>query len=297
VTALVLAHETPSAGSSTSGPQAAATTSPAAAAGPRFPAPPADAVTLAQEDKDLAVALAARRDGTLQASVVGQESPASGLSVSFRPAGGRPVPARVCGPGCYRARIPDARRVQVAISGPNRAPSVLSFPLPASAPDAAAIVRRADRTWRSLKTLVVHDHLASSPQNAITTLWRFAAPDRQTYAIVDGPQAVVIGARRWDRVPGHGWQASDQSPIREPVPLWEGVANARLLGTPTLRGRPTWKITFFDPVIHAWFTIWVDRQTARTLELRMTAQAHFMHQVYGPFNGPLRIVAPTKAAA
>jgi hypothetical protein len=148
-----------------------------------------------------------------------------------------------------------------------------------------------------LKTLVVHDHLASSPQNAITTLWRFAAPDRQTYSIVNGPQAIVIGDRRWDRLPGHDWQASDQSPIREPIPLWEAVTNARVLGTPTLRGRPTWKISFFDPQIQAWFTIWVDRQTTRTLELRMTAQAHFMHQLYGPFDRPLRIVPPTRAAA
>jgi hypothetical protein len=27
----------------------------------------------------------------------------------------------------------------------------------------------------------------------------------------------------------------------------------------------------------------------------MIAQAHFMHQVYGPFNSPLRIVPPAKA--
>jgi len=296
VTAFVLAHDTPSAGSTSSGPQAAAVASPPPA-GPRFPTPPAGAVTLAQEDRDLAVGLAAGRDGMLQASVVGQESPASGLAVSFRPVGGQPVPARACGPGCYRAHVPDARSVQVTISGRGRAPSTLTFALPAAAPVATAIVRRAERTWRSLKTLVVHDRLASSPQNAITTFWQFAAPDRQTYAIVNGPQAVVIGDRRWDRLPGHGWQASDQTPIREPVPLWEGVANAHLLGKATVRGRPTWKISFFDPQIQAWFTIWVDRETARTLELRMTAQAHFMHQIYGPFDRPLRIVPPAKTAA
>jgi hypothetical protein len=295
VTAFVLAHETPSAGSTSSGPQAASASSPPPA-GTRFPVPPRDAVTMAQEDDDLAVGLAARSDGTLQASVVGQESPASGLSVSFRPPGGPTVRASACGPGCYRARVPKSRSVQVAISGRGRAPSTLTFTLPAAAPDAAPLVRRAERTWRSLKTLIVHDHLASSPQNAITTLWQFAAPDRQTYAIVGGPQAVVIGDRRWDRLPGHGWQASSQSPIREPVPLWEAVTNAHVLGTPTVRGRPTWEISFFDPQIQAWFTMWVDRRTARTLELRMTAQAHFMHQVYGPFDSPLRIVPPKKAS-
>ena len=34
-----------------------------------------------------------------------------------------------------------------------------------------------------------------------------------------------------------------------------------------------------------------------TLDLHMTATAHFMHEVYGPFDSPLRIVPPTKASA
>ena len=29
----------------------------------------------------------------------------------------------------------------------------------------------------------------------------------------------------------------------------------------------------------------------------MAAQAHFMHEVYGPFDSPLRIVPPLKARA
>jgi hypothetical protein len=62
-----------------------------------------------------------------------------------------------------------------------------------------------------------------------------------------------------------------------------------------LHGRPVVEASFFDPQIHAWFTIEVERATIRTLELRMTAQAHFMHEVYGPFDSPLRIVPPAKA--
>jgi len=301
VTAVALAHSTPSAGSSTSGPQAAATPAVPAATETRFPAPPKGALVLSREDRDLAVGLAvARRGGklALQASVIGPESPAKGLNVAFRPSGRGAVPARDCGPGCYRAEVSATRAVRVTIRGSGRPGSSVAFPLPASVPgrSAAALVHRAERAWRGLHTLVVHDRLASGPGNAITTLWHFAAPDRQSYAIRNGPRAVVIGARRWDRLPGHGWQASQQDPIRTPVPLWESVANARLLGTETLRGRPVWRISFFDPQIQAWFTIWVDRKTARTLELRMTAQAHFMHQVYGPFDRPLAIVPPTKVA-
>ena len=304
VTVLVLAHQTPSSESSasTSGPQASA--APTAATGSAFPSPPANALALAQEDRDLAVGLAVSPRGSklgLQASVVGQESPAQGLAVAFRLPGRPPIPARDCGAGCYRAQVagPAPRRVAVSIRGPNRPSSTVSFQLPATLParPAAALVRRADRTWRSLRTLVVHDRLSSGPGNGVTTLWRFAAPDSLSYTIRNGPQAVVIGGRRWDRLPGHGWQSSQQDPIRQPVPLWESVSNAHLVGTETRHGRPAWKVAFFDPQIRAWFTIWVDPQTGRTLELRMTAQAHFMHQVYGPFDRPLEIVPPAKAAA
>ena len=62
----------------------------------------------------------------------------------------------------------------------------------------------------------------------------------------------------------------------------------RLLGS-TAR---TWRIAFFDPRILAWFTAAIDRRTFRTLDLRMIAAAHFMHDVYGPFDAPVRIERP-----
>jgi hypothetical protein len=271
--------------------------------GPAFPVPPAGALVLAREDRDLAVALAVSRQGgrlALQASVIGPEQPLQGLSVSFRASGGGTVTGRPCGAGCYSSVVGPAatpRAVAVAIRGPDRPDSSVSFPLPATlpGPPAGTLVRRAGTTWRALETLVVHDRLSSGPGSTITTLWQFAAPDRLTYRIRNGPAAVVIGRRRWDELPGHGWQASRQDPITQPIPLWEAVSNAHLLGATMLRGRPVWEVSFFDPRACAWFTIWVDRATARTLELRMIAQAHFMHQVYGQFNRPLRIVPPTKA--
>lgn len=284
---VLLAHSTPSAGSISAGPQAASAPPPPPAAPASFPTPPAGAVVLAKEDRDLAVALAVSRDGSMQASVIGQEGPASGLSVSLDG-----VSASACGPGCYRAKGRAAGTERVSIRGPNRPASTVSFTLPAAAPAATAIVRRAERTWRGLETLVVHDHLSSGPGTAIDTIWRFKAPHRMTYRIRNGPAAVAIGDRRWDKLPGQRWQPSQQDPITEPIPLWESVTDAHLLGSETLRGHAVWEVSFFDAQIPAWFTIWVDRASGRTLELEMTAQAHFMHQVYGPFNSPLRIVPP-----
>lgn len=308
VTVALLAHSTLSAdGLSSVGAAAApaaAAPSSSAPSEPAFPAPPPGAFVLAREDGDLAVGLAAsRRAGRLelQASVIGQEQPAQGLSVAFRLGGGTAARAEPCGAGCYRAVV--AARASptlvVAIRGPNRSGSAVTFPLPASLPGlpAAALVRHAEKTWRALETLVVHDRLSSGPGRTIDTVWQFKAPAELTYRIRNGPEAVAIGSRRWDRLPGQGWQGSEQDPIRQPIPLWEAVSNAHLLASAVLRGRPVWEISFFDPQIQAWFTIWVDKTTARTLELRMIAQAHFMHQVYGPFNRPLRIVPPTKATS
>jgi hypothetical protein len=46
------------------------------------------------------------------------------------------------------------------------------------------------------------------------------------------------------------------------------------------------------PETPAWFTVVLDRQTLRTLDLRMITTAHFMHDVYGPFNQPFRLRPP-----
>ena len=53
-----------------------------------------------------------------------------------------------------------------------------------------------------------------------------------------------------------------------------------------------WVVSFVTPQVPAWFTIWIDKQTHRTLELRMIAAAHFMLHRYAPFNAPLTISPP-----
>jgi hypothetical protein len=307
VTVALLANSTLG-GSSSSGSVAPPAVPPAPTASgtdaAAFPSPPPGALVLAGEDRDLAVGLAVTRRGSrlgLQASVLGQDQPAPGLSVSFRLPGAGPVQARSCGTGCYRAVVDGAaaRRVEVAIRGHDRPASAVTFTLPASVPGppAAGLVRRAAATWRSLRTLVDHDRLSSGPGATIDTVWQFQAPYRLTYRIRNGPQAVAIGGRRWDKVVGGGWQESTQDPIRQPIPLWQSVSDAHLLGSAIVRGKPTSEIGFFDPRIPAWFTIWVEKATMRTLQLTMTAKAHFMHEVYGPFDSRLRIVPPRKGGA
>jgi hypothetical protein len=303
VTVYLLYQATPAATSTPPSPQAAPAQPRVQAIAASFPSPPSDALVLAREDRDLAVGLAVTRRSdrvALQASVLGSDRPVSGLAVSFGKGDANRLPATTCGAGCYAGWVPlGTRTVGIMIRGPNRAASAVSFPLPASVPGppAAALVRQAETTWRRLRTLVVHDRLSSGPGATLDTLWRFVAPDRYTYAIRTGPAAVSIGPRRWDRLPGQHWQESEQDPIRQPLPLWRSVSNAHVLGISTLRGRRVIRASFFDPQLPAWFTITVDPATMRTLDLRMTAKAHFMHEVYGPFDAPLRIVPPAKAAS
>jgi hypothetical protein len=119
-------------------------------------------------------------------------------------------------------------------------------------------------------------------------VWTSQAPDRIAYRIRGGASAVIVGARRWDRLPGGRWRASAATPQRAPAPPWIEATDVRVLGG---TGRE-WRVSFYDPGLRAWFGLWIDKRTLRTVELRMTATAHFMHDVYGPFNGPLTIEPP-----
>jgi hypothetical protein len=199
-----------------------------------------------------------------------------------------------CGPGCYAAVVllpAPPRRIPVVVAG-----RTLVFTLPARwpAPSARALVARADRVFRDLRTLVIHERLASSARNIVVTTYRVQAPNRLTYEILGGPQAVIIGGTRWDRLPGGHWERSEQEPLTQPEPFWgsDPMRNVRLLGTGRVGGRPVWIASFYDPRLPAWFELWIDRRSARLLALRMTAQAHFMRHRYTGFDRPLRIVPP-----
>jgi copper transport protein len=248
-------------------------------------APPRGALVLAQEDDDIAIALAASPRGRnigVQVTALGPEGKGvDDLDVKIAGAS-----TRRCGPGCYAATIPlpaAPRRVPVRVGG-----RTLVFTLPAGwpAPAAGALVDRIDRVFRGLRTVVIHEHLASSAKNAITTTYRVEAPNRFSYRIVNGPEAVVIGKTRWDRLPHGRWQRSEQEPIRQPEPFWgsDPMRNARLLTAN--------RASFYDPKLSAWFELTFDPKTGRLLALRMTATAHFMRHRYSDFNAPLKIVPP-----
>src|SRR5205823_6757876 len=85
---------------------------------------------------------------------------------------------------------------------------------------ATHIVSRATATWNALQSLVWRERLASSPTNALHTVYRAVAPHSLAYTIAGGSSAVIIGGMRWDRAsPTSRWQASVQNPpLRQPQP-------------------------------------------------------------------------------
>jgi hypothetical protein len=252
--------------------------------------PPRGAVVVAGESGSRAVALAVGR-GLLTATVLAPSGdPADGLHVSFQ-AGGHVIEARPCGGGCYTAAAPRSRAVEVKLgAGPP-----LTFRIPARARPATAIVKRATRVFRNLRSLVYVESLRSTPTVGLLTTWRMQAPDRVAYRIKGGASAVVVGNRRWDRPNNHAaWSRSPQVPkLTVPQPTWGNLTvNAHVLGTARVGGHPVWVVSFVNPSVPAWFTAWIDQKSYRTLRLRMTAASHFMFHRYVEFNKPLRVSPP-----
>jgi hypothetical protein len=293
---------------STSSAASAPATTPAAvpAAPAGYPAPPKGAVVFGAEAGLRVLGLSVvpgRGKIELQASVVGEQGNGlKGLSVSFDVAGtpGKKTTAaaKPCGAGCYRAVVPVARPTSVEVHLTGEKP--VSFGMPATWPPApaTAIVSRAAAVWRNLVTLTFHDSLGDG-HVVLNTVWKAVAPDRLEYTIESGGASILIGNTRWDRAPGSTrWVKSAQFPVHQPVPFWQSVTNAHLLGTVTYHGKPAWKISFFDPTGGpGWFTIVVDKSTLHTMDMSMTANAHFMHDTYGPFNAPIAINPPSSPSS
>lgn len=244
----------------------------AEAAVPRPPVlPPRDAVVDARELGDLAVAIAREPHRTTVTIVGPDANGADGRSVAVNG-----VPATSCGPGCYRA--PAGSRVDV--DG-----TTLDFHLPATAPDARAALARVTRAYRSSRTIVFVERLASSPTNVQTTRFTVVAPHRLAYVTRGGPQAIVVGARRWDRDRAGGtWVPSQQTPLDVTQPYWSAPTNVHEIAPGTF--------TFLDRSIPAWFHVTV--ANGRPSVQRMTAAAHFMVDRYVGFDVPVTVSPPSR---
>jgi hypothetical protein len=262
--------------------------------------PPQGAVVLARESRELAVALAIepRMPLRLTATIInGQGTGVDGLDVELiagTAASGASNRGRTCGRGCYTTSLPvrAPTRFAVNIAGAGSFRSV-AFPLPGRwAPTSgAAFLARATQAFRALRTVRYAERLSSGPGHTIVTTWKLEAPNSVEYAISGGAGGIVISRTRWDRLrAGAPWEKSTSTLLPQPVPSWGvRVTNAYVLHRTSSRVTISW----LDRDGRAWFTGTFDRATARPIEVRMTAPAHFMRQRYLAFNSGVRIVPPT----
>jgi hypothetical protein len=250
-------------------------------------------------------ALLATAGGTALALVVTVLGPdgsgVSGLDARLTlTAGGAEATGKghACCPGCYEATLtratgrPSAATVNLADRTRNES-ATFALLKPWPPPPATKLVSQTAAAYRGLRTLVTHERLASDPTHAVSTVYEAVAPNRLHFTITNGTETIIIGNRRWDKGLGHPWSGSRQAPIHSILPYWVTTpVDPYLLGSDSVGGHAVWVVSFGTPQVPAWFTIWIDKKTHRTLELRMTAAGHFMHHRYGPFNAPLTINPP-----
>jgi copper transport protein len=236
--------------------------------------PPPAAVVDAKEVGSLAVAIA-RTPGHARLTIVDQDANgAAGLDVRID---GRATAS--CGSGCYAAAAAPGP-VAVELGGQRT-----TFDVSPTSPAAAKLVARLTRDYRARRTVVFTERLASNPTNAQVTRFELEAPHSLSYATVGGPQAIVIGARRWDRTSSTApWQPSPESPLAVPSPYWTTTTNAHLVGPRT--------VTFLDRAIPAWFRVTLEPGRDLPRRVDMTAAAHFMVDRYSGFDGPVAISPP-----
>ena len=237
--------------------------------------PPPSAVVDARELGSLAVAVA-REPRSAIVTLLSQD----GTGVDGRAVRIDGAPATSCGAGCYRAAARPSGTLDVSVDG-----AALSFGIPSHAPDAAAALARVTRAYRSSRSIVFEERLASSPTDTETTRFTVVAPNRLAYQTVGGASAIVIGGKRWDRdKPGARWQPSPQTPLDVTQPYWTSPTNVHLVAPHTF--------TFLDRSIPAWFRLTV--KNGRPSMQHMTAAAHFMVDRYLGFDTSVSISPPAR---
>jgi copper transport protein len=243
------------------------------------PLPARNMVAQAREAGNYAVALAVHPPGE-EVTVLGPDATGvNGLTVTLNG-----VTLGACGSGCYGGFVPLRRTATVRVAGHK-----LTFDIPQHPRPAAALVTRATRAFRALRSVDYVERLASSPRDKVVSDFTLERPNRLEYRIVGGASGIVIGTRRWDRALGGKWIPSAQTPTPQPEPIWAGhFVNAFLLETtPT-----SYVVSFLKPLGPTWFTVRLDRRTLLPSTLRMTTTSHFMTHRYTRFNAPPRIKPP-----
>lgn len=275
----------------------------AAQAGPSaaLALPAAGDVTMASSAGDVLVGLTLRpgRPGRntawLFVQPIGGEPAASGLRVTVS-ADGKETAVHRCGPACRSADIDlhGGESLAVGVAGSDAGTAVFRVP-PLPAPDAAALVDRAQRLMHALRTYRLDETLRPA-RAPLAVTYAFEAPDRLSYQVSGGGETVIVGREQFSRDgPAAPWRTESMPAIQVPTFVWDGAPAVAPRDLTPAAGVPAGLrvVSFYEDLdgVPVWFELSVDGQ-GLVERAAMRAQAHFMTDRYYDFDAPLTIRSP-----
>jgi hypothetical protein len=177
--------------------------------------------------------------------------------------GGRSTELARCGPDCRSGELnlQSGQAITIRVAGAGGGSAALRLPdLPAA--DARATIDRLEQRMHLLATYRIDETLRPA-RKPLFTHYAFQAPDRMSFEVSNGSQAVFIGNTVYSRdEAGSSWHADRTPPVAVPSFAWDdsAVVAPVVLGQDQVDGSGVTVIAFFEQIYNApvWFTLWVD---------------------------------------
>jgi len=176
-----------------------------------------------------------------------------------------------------------------------------------SQPEAEAVFQRGLQSLTSLHRVVYVQQLTGGNGTVVRSYFAVNdGSDGSTPSQVlatDSATIVTIGNYRWLGQPGRPWAKTGSNPVLPPSEWggdYERATGFRMGGTETVQGEEAQLITLYVPgtsqLAPAYYVWWVGVDTGHLLQVAMVSRAHYMHETYGNFDGPVEITPPVNDA-
>jgi hypothetical protein len=165
----------------------------------------------------------------------------------------------------------------------------------ANAPDAMAVLARAEKLFEAVRSWREMEHFASGTGYSTSTQYVFVVPDRLIYLTNQGAEGRIIGLKSHYREPGGAWKVTvrEKPPkVAFRFPLATEVASATLGTKITEDDRTLQVVTYDDPSGKLHFALWVDVKTGLPRRIFMVGEAHHMVSTLSGYNAPVKVTPP-----
>ncbi len=187
-------------------------------------------------------------------------------------------------------------RIEATVTPQGAAAARATFALDLPSGGARSILAASDAAMNRLTGLRERQSIGAGGTPTVTT-YEWAAPDRLRLTADTGGETIIIAKRRFDRVGGGQWVASEwpePSGYRWPQYAFaKSAVEVTILGREQIDGVPCWKLAFLDSAGDARVTLWIGEQDGLVRQQRMFSVGHYMESRFTDFNIPIAIEAPT----